>query len=102
MKRVKRRAKRKTIIERLQEERLLGHNEGYDRGLRHGREEYRPALHLAEALKKFVLHLENLKDVDPAITQIFVTNGNTHSQMLLPLRTLLNVACELRRLGYGG
>jgi len=89
---------RKTLAAKLAEATRAGWEEGHRAGCRQTRAEYGPDA--GPAVAKFVSNVDNLKDLDEAVVQIFVTNLHTHAQLLMPLTVLRAVAGELKRLGY--
>ena len=91
---------RETLAQKLDKAGAVGHNEGYKLGVAQTRTEYRPDYLKTGVLRQFASQIEGFKHADPAVAQLFITNGNAHAQAIMPLSTLLAVAGELRRLGY--
>lgn len=92
-------AKRKTVAQRLLEAREDGRSAGYEAGRFDAQRQFRLLDHRAAAISKLVGNIDNLKDVDGAVAQIFVTNLATHAQAFMPFDHLKAVAAELKRLG---
>jgi hypothetical protein len=92
---------RVTLAAKLHNARMDGYAVGTWEGRNNRSKDFEPAPHLLSALSDFVVAIEGWRLDDTGVVLINGTDLKKFANMGLPTKTMVAIAGELRRLGYG-